>query len=237
MNAGTERPGFDADEEKTVIERLQRRDPSALADLYVRYGRLAYSLIVRIVRDVGIAEDLTQEIFLRVWTSVERFDAERGEFRPWLLTIARNRAIDYLRSSDGRRSSDSRSLEQTEDTRLFADLERSVAISGKTGSLRSALGKLSANQRMVIDMAYFEGYSQTEMAAKLGQPLGTVKTWVRSALSVLRGELREPGADMSRAAISSRQSKNVLAKLFWKAGSRPPSIHLELTGAATVHDR
>jgi RNA polymerase sigma-70 factor (ECF subfamily) len=181
------------DEEVALVERLQRRDPAALADLYDRYGRLTYSLIKRIVRDAGIAEDLTQETFFRVWTSVGSFEARRA-FCPWLLTIARNRAIDYLRASDDRWNYGSPKLDQVDDPRLLADLERSVAISGILRTLGGAMEKLSVNQRRVIDLAYFGGYSQTEMAAKLGQPLGTVKTWIRTALNLLREELRVPSA-------------------------------------------
>ena len=81
---------------------MQRRDPHALAELYDRYGRLAYSLILRVVRDTGIAEDLVQETFLRVWNRVHGFDAQKGSIGPWLLAVARNRAIDYLRSAGGR---------------------------------------------------------------------------------------------------------------------------------------
>src|SRR5262249_7819060 len=84
-----------------LITRLQRRDPQALAELYDRYGRLAYSLILRVVRDVGVAEDLVQETFLRIWNRVQGFDAEKGSVGPWLMAVARNRAIDYLRSTTG----------------------------------------------------------------------------------------------------------------------------------------
>src|SRR3954464_3789282 len=87
-----------------LAARLKRRDPQAMADLYDRYGRLAYSVILRIVRDGATAEDLVQETFLRVWNRMQGFDCERGSLGPWLLAIARNRAIDYVRSSDGRMS-------------------------------------------------------------------------------------------------------------------------------------
>ena len=87
-----------------MIERLQRRDPQALADLYDRYGRIAYALILRMVRDHGTAEDLAQDL-LRVWNRAQGLDAEKGSEGPWLLAVARNRAIDYLRSCDGRSGS------------------------------------------------------------------------------------------------------------------------------------
>src|SRR5579863_7914832 len=108
-----------------IVERLQRRDPQALAELYDRYGRLAYSLILRVVRDTGVAEDLVQETFLRVWNRVQGFDAERGALGPWLLAVARNRAIDYFRSSAGRMQN-ATELQDTEHPALFADMEKEL---------------------------------------------------------------------------------------------------------------
>src|ERR1017187_10151884 len=143
-----------------LVRRLQRRDPRAMAELYDRYGRLVYALILRVVRDGGIAEDLVQETFLRVWNRVHGFDADRGGLGPWLLAVARNRAIDYLRSAAGRMRN-TVELPETEHPALFA----------------------------VIELAYFEGLSQAEMAERMGEPLGTVKTWVRTALKNLRDEL------------------------------------------------
>src|SRR5271166_4649156 len=91
-----------AGNDRELVERLQRRDAQALAELYDRYGRLVYSLILRVVRDTGVAEDLVQETFLRVWNRVQGFDAQKGAIGPWLLAVARNRAIDYIRSAGGR---------------------------------------------------------------------------------------------------------------------------------------
>jgi RNA polymerase sigma-70 factor, ECF subfamily len=174
-----------------LAARLKARDPHAMADLYDRYGRLAYSLIHRIVRDAAAAEDLVQETFLRVWNRAQSFDQERGALGPWILAVARNRAIDYLRSIDGRMSAGSVELDRLERPVLFSAFEDSALSIDRTQRLRSAFEKLSPNQRMVIELAYFEGLSQTEMAERVKQPLGTVKTWVRSALKVLREELIE----------------------------------------------
>ena len=171
-----------------LAERLQRRDPQALAELYDRYGRLVYILIFRIVRDTGLAEDLVQETFLRVWNRVQGFDAHKGALGPWLLAVARNRAIDYLRSTSGRMRQ-ALELEETEHPSLFKDLEKEILNSDRVRRVRDAFQRLSANQREVIELAYFEGLSQSEMAEMLGQPLGTVKTWVRTALQILRDEL------------------------------------------------
>jgi RNA polymerase sigma-70 factor (ECF subfamily) len=177
-----------ADDDTALVERLQKRDPRALADLYDRYGRLVYALILRIVRDTGIAEDLVQETFLRVWNRVHGFDAQKGSIGPWLLAVARNRAIDYLRSSGGRERH-AVEFEETERPALYCDMEKDILTSDKARVVKSAIEKLSPNQRQVIELAYFEGLSQTEMAERMGQPLGTVKTWVRTALKNLRDEL------------------------------------------------
>jgi RNA polymerase sigma-70 factor (ECF subfamily) len=171
-----------------IVERLRRRDPQALADLYDRYGRLAYSLILRVVRDASTAEDLVQETFLRVWNRVQAFDAEKGAIGAWLLAVARNRAIDYLRSAAGRERN-AVEFEETDHPALYCDMERDLLVSDKARRVKAALEKLSANQRQVIELAYFEGLSQTEMAERMGQPLGTVKTWVRTALKNLRDQL------------------------------------------------
>jgi RNA polymerase sigma-70 factor (ECF subfamily) len=176
--------GSDAD----LIERLQRHDPQAIAELYDRFGRLAYSLILRVVRDTGVAEDLVQETFMRVWNRAQGLDAQRGSIGPWLLAVARNRAIDYLRSAGGRERN-AIEFEETDHPALYIDMERDILSSDKARRIKTAVEKLSPHQREVIELAYFEGLSQTEMAERMGQPLGTVKTWVRAALKNLRDEL------------------------------------------------
>jgi RNA polymerase sigma-70 factor, ECF subfamily len=171
-----------------LVARMQRRDPQALAELYDRYGGVTYSLILRVVRDTGIAEDLVQETFLRVWNRVSGFDAQKGSIGPWLLAVARNRAIDYLRSAGGRERN-AVEYEETDHPSLYCDMEKDILASDKARKVKSAIDKLPANYRQVIELAYFEGLSQTEMAERMGQPLGTVKTWVRTALKNLRDEL------------------------------------------------
>ena len=177
-------PGGDVD----LVRRLQQRDPRALGELYDRYGRLAFSLILRIVRDAGIAEDLVQETFLRVWNRVGGFDADKGAIGPWLLAVARNRAIDYLRSASGRERN-ALEFEETDHPSLYRDMESEILQSDRARRVKAALQKLSPQHRQVIELAYFEGLSQTEMAERMGQPLGTVKTWVRTALKMLRDDL------------------------------------------------
>ena len=178
-------------DDSDLARRLKSREPQAVSDLYDRYGRLVYSLIYRVVRDAGTAEDLVQETFLRVWNRAASFDQQRGALGPWVLAVARNRAIDYLRSIDGRMSAGSLELDRIENPARFSAFDDSALSLGRARMLKDAFEKLTPNQRMVIELAYYEGMSQTEMAERLKQPLGTVKTWVRSALKALRDELTE----------------------------------------------
>jgi len=172
-----------------LAERLKRREPQAMADLYDRYGRQAYALIFRIVRDQEMAEDLVQETFIRVWSRVQAFDSARGALGAWLMAVARNRAIDYIRSVDGRMARSSYELVEMENPALFSSLENQTVLADQVKRIREAIGKLDTSHRTVIEMAYFEGLSQSEIAEKLGQPLGTIKTWVRTALKNLRDRL------------------------------------------------
>jgi RNA polymerase sigma-70 factor (ECF subfamily) len=175
--------------DEELARRLQRREPEAMADLYDRFGRLVFSVIVAIVRDSAIAEDLTQETFIRVWNRVHAFEAGRGALGPWLLAIARNRAIDHLRSLSARMDRNAYELDVREHPSLFVDMERDVVNTDHARVIQKAIAKLNANQQKVIELAYYEGLSQTEMAERMGEPLGTVKTWVRTALKLLREEL------------------------------------------------
>lgn len=175
--------------DEELAKRLQRREPDAMTTLYDRFGRLAYSVILAIVHDSAIAEDLVQETFIRVWNRAQGFEAGRGALGPWLLTIARNRAIDHVRSSSVRMNRGAWELDVREHPSLFVDMERDVLNADHSRLIRTALEKLTDKQRRVIELAYYEGLSQTEMAERMGEPLGTVKTWVRSALKQLREEL------------------------------------------------
>ena len=178
-------------DDSELVARLKRRDPDALAQLYDRYGRMIYSLVLRVVRNEAVAEDLVQETFLRIWNRVHGFDQERGALGAWVLAVARNRAIDYLRSIQNREVDTPLELERMENPALFSNLESNLLNLDRVRKLKSAFEKLTPNQRAVIELAYYEGMSQTEMSERLKQPLGTVKTWVRTALKALREELGE----------------------------------------------
>jgi RNA polymerase sigma-70 factor (ECF subfamily) len=175
--------------DEELARRLQSRDPDAMKDLYDRFGRLAYSVVLSVVRDTSTAEDLVQETFLRVWNRIQAFEPGRGALGPWLLAIARNRAIDHVRSSASRMDRNAFELDVREHPSLFVDMAREVENTDHARIIRAAIAKLNPNQQKVIELAYYEGLSQTEMATRLNQPLGTIKTWIRSALGLLRQEL------------------------------------------------
>src|SRR5882724_8898353 len=178
-------------DDTVLLERLRARDPDAMGELYDRYSRITYSLNYRVVRNQSVAEDLVQETFIRVWNRIQAFDHQKGALGPWILTVARNRAIDYVRSVDGRMSACALEVEKMESPLVFSTLENDIMNMDRVRSLKAAFEKLDANQRLVLELAYFEGMSQTEMAGKLQKPLGTVKTWVRGALKALREEMGE----------------------------------------------
>jgi len=175
-----------------LLLRLQRREPEALAALYDKYGGMVYRLILRMVRDNGIAQDLVQETFLRAWNRAAAFDSQRGAAGPWLLAVARNRAIDYLRSQ-GRQMRSTVELNETEHPAAFADLPDEALALDSARQVKRALEQLGPQQRQAIELAYFEGMSQTEIAGRMGQPLGTVKTWMRRALQQMRESLGSEG--------------------------------------------
>jgi RNA polymerase sigma-70 factor (ECF subfamily) len=179
--------------EQTLSARLQARDPEAMAELYDLYGGIAYRLILRIVRDEGIAEDLVQETFVRVWNRCGAFDSERGALGSWLVAVARNCALDYLRSRS-RRLESSMSASETEHPMLFADRSGTGEEYDAARQVRRAIDELGSRQREAIELAYFEGLSQTEVAARMGEPLGTVKTWMRRGLQQMRQSLTRGGS-------------------------------------------
>ncbi len=181
---------------------LELRDPKALTAVFDRYGRIVYSIIIRMVGDSAVAEDLTQEVFLRAWSRSAQFDKLRGSVRPWLVAIARHRAIDHLRAAAGRPASPDSKMERFVNPTLFADLEAGILNLDRERLLKETLANLSENHRQVIQLAYFEGLSHTEIAIRTCEPLGTIKTRVRSALTAMRMDLT--GAEAARAAESAK---------------------------------
>lgn len=174
--------------------RLRERDPLVLADIYDRYARLVYSVILRYVRNTATAEDLTQETFLKVWYRSASFDGTRGQLSSWILTVAKNHSIDHLRSVQGYLEGLTTDLSKLETTRSFSvpeDLDRGLY---HRQQVQRGFLKLSEAQIRMLKMAYYDGLTQTEIAAKLERPLGTVKSCLRAALRDLKNHLVMDGA-------------------------------------------
>jgi len=179
-----------ADEDLMTL--VERKDADAFAVIYDRHGGAAYSLAYRIVGDPSVAEDVTQEAFISVWRSGARFDAARGSVRTWTLGIVRNRAIDALRRSAGSAPKLDLDDEAVLESRPAAELTDSEAIRRETArKVRGALSELPAEQSEVIGLAYFGGFTHSEIAEMLGMPLGTVKGRMRLGLEKIRNTLAE----------------------------------------------
>lgn len=169
----------------SLLERIVRKDESALSALYDRYSGLVYAESIRILRDAGAAQEILQDLFFQIWRTAEKFDPQRGSLPGWLLVAARNRSISRLRRRDNRERDE---LTETSVV-LPCTLESSAAQNQLLGRIKAALGSLPNGQREAIELAYFEGMSHSEIAGRTGTPLGTVKTWIRSAMDALRREL------------------------------------------------
>lgn len=169
-----------------LIDRVAARDAAALGELYDRHNRLLYSLILRILRDRGDAEEVLQEVFLAVWTRVATYNVELGSPIGWLVRIARNRAIDRLRASAVRL----RAVEEAPREEPARNSPEDNAAAGETGrAITAALDTLPREQRILIEDAYFLGLTHSELADKHGLPLGTVKTRIRTGMQALRQAL------------------------------------------------
>jgi RNA polymerase sigma-70 factor, ECF subfamily len=179
-----------ADEE--LMPLIGKKDPQAFEVFYDRHGGVAYSLAYRIVGERGAAEDVTQEAFISIWRSGARFDRARGSVRSWMLSIVRNRAIDALRSRAGKAPRLSFDDEAALEQRPAEELTEEEAMQHETATeVRGAIGGLPGEQAKVIELAYFGGFSQSEISRMLGVPLGTVKGRMRLGLEKIRGELAE----------------------------------------------
>jgi|ERR1700722_14926719 RNA polymerase sigma-70 factor (ECF subfamily) len=176
-----------SDKSGNLVMRLHRRDPQVMAELYDLYGRLLFVLIVRIVRDPSVSEDLVQECFLRAWNRADQLDLSHDSVGPWLTSIARNCAVDYLRSSQAHFSAQV-SMDEAHLPPITFDGE--MLAFDRARMIEDAFRALSEEQRQVIQLSFYEGLTHTAIAERMDQPLGTVKGWARSGLSRLRGSLR-----------------------------------------------
>lgn len=175
--------------DRAALARMARGEGEAVAELYDRHARPIYSLALRILGDVAEAEDIVQEVFSQAWRQASRYSASRGAVAAWLLTLARSRAIDRLRARRARPTgvADDRAADQVADAGPSADSQ--VLSSEQVARVRAALDELPLLQRAAIELAYYEGLTHAEIAARLEEPLGTVKTRIRSAMMKLRDVL------------------------------------------------
>src|SRR5271166_6063641 len=170
----------DAGDDLRLVARLRAGDQQALSELYDRYSSVVYGVALRILQDTGAAEDLLQDIFLQLWRKPDAFDSSRGSLGAWLAVIARHRSIDRLRQR--RPESDIEDCVIASATDLRDETERSLVIE----KVRVVMNEMSPDQRNAMEMAFFQGLTHTEIAEKTGEPLGTIKTRIRSGLQLLR---------------------------------------------------
>lgn len=186
MSAGGQRsvsPAADDDDDVALVRAVAAGDRAALAGLYDRYASILLALALRIIRDRREAEDLLHDVFLEVWRSAKDYDGARGRVRTWLIIRMRSRALDVTKSARvSRRSGDPEVLE-----RMVADGDPSG--SPDRARVRAALAELTADQRQVLELAYFDGQSCSEIAERVGIPIGTVKSRLAAGLGKLRQTL------------------------------------------------
>jgi RNA polymerase sigma-70 factor (ECF subfamily) len=180
------------DEELMLL--ICRRDVQAFETLYDRYGDLVFSVAVRVVGDAALAEDAVQDVFLRLWRRPDSYTIDRGRFLTWLLSVARNRAIDERRSRGRRQKHEMYPADPPVEDRVFDeedDPALAAVLADEREAIRGAMATLPAEQRQAIELAYFGGLTQQEISSQLGQPLGTVKTRIRLGMQKLRVALAQ----------------------------------------------
>ncbi len=182
-------------EDARLVQQLRQRNPDALAVAYDRYGSVAYSLFLRITHDQSTAEDLVQELFIRVWNRARDFDAAKGALGVWILAIARHMAIDHMRSAQARFALRLQPLENLDRLCFANDVAEPESVIDRVRTVNTAFSNLNSNEKRVLEMAYFEGLSQSEIATQLAEPLGTVKSRMRSALGRLRKVIKAEASE------------------------------------------
>jgi len=163
-----------------LITAVRSGNQDAMAELYDRYSSVVYAVALRVLCDAAAAEDVLQEIFMQLWRNPGAFDASRGNLAAWLAVIARNRAVDFLRKRRPRIEISEMLVSVEPDLAAAADRARA------TEKVRAALKEMPSQQRTALELAYFEGYSHSEIAEKTKEPLGTIKTRIRTGLMLLR---------------------------------------------------
>jgi RNA polymerase sigma factor (sigma-70 family) len=175
--------------DEALVALVARGEEWALAELYDRHGRLAYGLALRVVRDPALAEDAVQEAFLAVWRSAGRFVPERSKGSTWILTLVHRRAVDLVRREERRRAEP---LDEAEPAAMGEATDEVAWLRFERERVQEALRALPDAQREAIELAYYGGFTQSELADRLGQPLGTIKSRMFAGLSRLRELLGDP---------------------------------------------
>jgi RNA polymerase sigma-70 factor (ECF subfamily) len=181
-------------DDTALVALMARRDEQALGALYDRYHRLAFSLALRVVGERALAEEIVLDAFVNVWRAATSFAEERGRFVAWLMSVTRHRAIDELRRLSVRPEGSAVELNEAVRTPQPDGLEEVVEVRHRREQVRAVLAGLPAAQRQVIELAYFGGLTQQEIADKTDTPLGTVKTRMRLGLIKMRDELQRLSA-------------------------------------------
>jgi RNA polymerase sigma-70 factor, ECF subfamily len=176
--------------DEALVALVARSDEVALAELYDRFGRVAFGLARRILRDDALAEDAVQEGFLAAWRSAARFVPERAKASTWLLTLVHRRAVDLVRREERRRAE---SLPDDVEHASTESAEDDAWLRFERERVQSALKRLPDQQREALELAYYGGFTQSELAERLGQPVGTIKSRMFAGLTRLRELLGEPG--------------------------------------------
>jgi len=177
-----------------LMSRIQAEDPEALSQLYDRYNGILKALILRVIHNEAEADDLLQEIFMEIWNQAKNFSAQKGKRLGWMVTLARRRAIDSLRKKQAYGRAEERLQSQTEqqpDAWVHNATEKEIAFSDTRILVRNVIDRLPPAQQEAIDLAFFRGMSQREIAAKTNTPLGTVKTRLELGLKKIYDGLKE----------------------------------------------
>ena len=173
-----------------LVQRLLQRDVSAFEELYDRHSRLVYALVLRILQQATTAEEIVQDVFLQLWRNAAQYQRSRGPFVPWLLALARNRALDQLRLKSERQRRREEQTEQLPSVIAVPDFEGALDEKRRAARVREIMSSLDPQQKRAIELAYFEGLTHTEIANALHEPLGTVKSWIRNGLLRLKEGLQ-----------------------------------------------
>ena len=184
-------PHIDEVSDARLVTSIARYSEVALAEVYRRHGRAVYGLARRVLQDAAEAEDVTQEVFLRLWREPDRFDPERGSLRSFLLAQSHGRAVDAVRSASSRRAREARDAART--ARAEYDMQHEAWDLALADQVERAMGELSDDERRAIQLAYFDGRTYREVAQVLEQPEGTVKSRIRSGMRRLRDALVDAG--------------------------------------------